>query len=97
MTNACIKGCKAREKGEQRTFSSIIQKGHKRCLEGRKAVCDTYFRTIGFDFSAAAPQLGGLRRDEREGLLLLAALGKLCLKMRRETPFGGVYIYKQIR
>ena len=76
-------------------LAAATQKGHKRCLEGRKAVCDTYFRTIGFDFSAAAPQLGGLRLDEREGLLLLDGVyrGKLCLKMRRETRFVWVFIF----
>ena len=72
-------------------LAAATQKGHKRCLEGRKAVCDTYFRTIGFDFSAAAPQLGGLRRDEREGLLLFM-LGEIMPEnAQRNTVWVRVY------
>ena len=76
-------------------LAAATQKGHKRCLEGRKAVCDTYFRTIGFDFSAAAPQLGGLRLDEREGLLLLDGVyrGEIMPEnAKRNTVRLGVYI-----
>ena len=67
MTNACIKGW-----GQPAGWSSSSHKedfhdikGHKttsskRGFVRRKAVCDTNFRTIGFDFLAVALQLGGL-------------------------------------